>query len=391
MLRDRRNRVMGVWRWSPRVDEAVVGTRPHRLWRRHPLHRRHDRPLPPDRQPSRPLPVTAVTGPAPPPEVLAVAVGPRLLYRRLTYAAPAGQLTDFDTQLPTLGLGLRVDWFPLPGAFRRLGVVGQLEQTRQSDRRPGGELVSPSRDLGAAAQWRLPRPRLELGLNLGVGLHRFDFQAQEITRRLPDRFPTSRSHVQAGLELRARAAGRLAMVASSHYRHVVHAGGVTSRDWFPGARIRGLDASAASNAAWATRSPRRSGWTPALPPAFRRSTSTRLTSGARDDYYPDGLEWVSGRVPPGDDRGTTTHRRAAAGSGGAAVSALPALPTPTRALERTRTPTGNIPVVWNRTPFPCWSSPCPSCRTWRQRRCWPTCAPAPPAGAAAATTAHRSC
>jgi hypothetical protein len=299
MLRDRRDRVVDVWRWSPRGDEAVAGTPSVPVAATPPVAG----PAP-AASPARPalaaaapgpatvcapLPVTAATRPAPPPDVFAVAVGPRLLYRRLAYAgAPPGQLTGFDTQSPTLGLGLRVDWFPLPGALRGLGVIGQLEQSRPiRSQTPVGSFVSPSRDLGAAAQWRLPRPRLELGLDLGVGLHRFDFQAREVTRRLPRPLPdVAYRYVQAGLELRARAAGRLAMVASSHYRHVLHAGGVTSRDWFPGARIRGLDASAGIECQLGDTITAAVGMDARLYRLdFRQSTSPRLTSGARDDYY----------------------------------------------------------------------------------------------------------
>ncbi len=120
-----------------------------------------------------------------------------------------------------------------------------------------------------------------------MGLHRFDFQAQEVTRRLPRPLPdVAYRYLQAGLELRARAAGRLAMVASSHYRHVLHAGGVTSRDWFPGARIRGLDASAGIECHLGDAVTAAVGMDARMYRLnFRQSTSTRLTSGARDDYY----------------------------------------------------------------------------------------------------------
>jgi hypothetical protein len=42
-----------------------------------------------------------------------------------------------------------------------------------------------------------------------------------------------------------------------------------------------------------------------------------------------------------------------------AASALPGLPTPALALERTRTPTGDIPVIWDRTPVPLLVEPAP--------------------------------
>jgi hypothetical protein len=300
MLRDRRDRVVGVWRWSPRVDDVVGGTTPAPVAATAPVAAalvaaalaapgaraaETDGPA----TVSAPLPVTAATRQAQPPDVFTLAVGPRLLYRRLSYAgAPPGQLTGFETQLPTLGVGLRADWFPLPGVFRGVGVMAQVEQTRSiRSQTPVGSFVSPSRDLGAAAQWRLPRPRLELALDLGMGLHRFDFQAQEVNRRLPRPLPdVAYRYLQAGLELRARAAGRLAMVASSHYRHVFHAGGVTSRDWFPGARIRGLDASAGIECHLRDRVTAAVGMDARLYRLdFRQSTSTRLTSGARDNYY----------------------------------------------------------------------------------------------------------
>jgi hypothetical protein len=53
----------------------------------------------------------------------------------------------------------------------------------------------------------------------------------------------------------------------------------------------------------------------------------------------------------------TTGRQLALGA--LAASALLALPTPALALERTRTPTGNIPVVWDRTPVSLLVPPAP--------------------------------
>ena len=293
MLRDQRDRVVGVWRWSPRVDEGAPPSPP-------PLARAAPAPAPAPASAPAPEPapetVTAplpATTPAPAPYVrpdrFTLAVGPRLLYRRLAYTgAPSGQLTDFDTQLPTLGMGLRADWFPLSGALQGLGLVAQLEQTRAiRSQTPVGTFVSPSRDLAAAGQWRFPWQRLEVAVDLGMGLHRFDFRAQDVNRRLPRPLPdVAYRYLQAGLELRARAAGRLAMVVGSHYRHVFQAGGVTSRDWFPGARIRGLDASAGIDCRLGASVTASVGMDARLYRLdFAQSTSTRLSAGASDNYY----------------------------------------------------------------------------------------------------------
>ncbi len=98
MLRDRRDRVVGVWRWSPRVDEVVAGTTPAPVAATSPVAGPAPAHLASPARPARaaapgpatvaaPLPVAAATRPARP-DVFAVAVGPRLLYRRLAYAAP---------------------------------------------------------------------------------------------------------------------------------------------------------------------------------------------------------------------------------------------------------------------------------------------------------------
>jgi hypothetical protein len=238
---------------------------------------------------ARSLPDAMAEAVAPRPEVFALAVGPRLQHRRLAFdGARSGQLADFETMLPVLGLGVRADWFPLSGPLRGLGLVGQLEQgLAVRSRTPVGSFVSASRDLGAAGRWRLPGRRLDLALDVGLGLHRFDFQPLDIDRRLPRPLPdVAYRYLQAGLELRARAAGRLAMVASGHYRHVVHGGGVTSRDWFPGARIRGLDASAGVEVHLADQVTASVGLDALLYRLdFRPSSSTRGSAGASDNYY----------------------------------------------------------------------------------------------------------
>jgi hypothetical protein len=223
------------------------------------------------------------------PDVLVMAVGPRLVYRRLAYAdAPPGQLTDFEALVPAPGIGLRADWFPLPGSLGDLGLVAQAEQVRaMRSQTPVGAFVSASRDLGAALQWRRLRAGMHLALDLGAGLHRFAFRAEQLERRLPRPLPdVDYRYAQAGLELRARAATWLAVVASSHYRHVLRAGGVASRDWFPGARVRGLDASAGLECRLGPRLIGAVGLDARLYQLdFRQSTSARPTAGASDVYY----------------------------------------------------------------------------------------------------------
>ena len=292
LLRDPRDRLIRVWRWSQDLERAPAA--PTAL------------APPPPAMPPRPPPPTPVTGspvsatitrslPAAPdggprrPEVFALSVGPRLLYRRLAYAgAPPGQLTNFETQLPALGLGARADWVPLSGPLGGLGLGAQLEQTLSvRSQTPVGEFLSSSHDVGAAARWRADGPRLTLALDLGLGLHRFDFRPQDVDRRLPRPLPdVAYRYVQAGLELRARAGGRLTMVASGHYRHVVHGGGVTARDWFPGARIRGLDASAGVEVQLIDQLTAAVGLDARRYDLdFRRSRSTRVSAGASDRYY----------------------------------------------------------------------------------------------------------
>jgi hypothetical protein len=218
------------------------------------------------------------------PDALALAVGPRLIYRRLVYqGAPPGQLAGLDTGTPAQALGVDGAWFPLWG----LGLAAAFEQARSTHARtPTGGYRSSSRDVQAALAWRRAGARLDVMVDVGYGQHRSAFVPDQPERRQPPPLPdVSYTHLRPGLALRARA-GRLAIATGVHYRHVLSAGAVTARDWFPGARARGMDAGL--GLAW--RLGRHLDVAMGLDARlyrldFTAGTSVRLATAATDAYY----------------------------------------------------------------------------------------------------------
>lgn len=219
---------------------------------------------PPPTRPRRPIDEEApyAITPAPPPPPVAAApgdgplttpaafeltIGPRALYRQLSYDSdPDNALTPFRTRLPAPGLGVQAAWFPRL-ASPRLGLSGSLEYGAPLVTRTSADLSYqlPNSDFLGSVLVGYPWRYATVDLALGGGQHRFgvvpEGGAASRPRQIPD---VSYQYLRAGLDVRVYTPTRFGVVAGAYYRHVIDAGALGSDDWFPSLRARGFEARA---------------------------------------------------------------------------------------------------------------------------------------------------
>jgi hypothetical protein len=209
--------------------------------------RRIDEDAPYTVAPAPPPLAPASPGPATTPAVFELTIGPRALYRQLSYDTdPDAALTPFRTRLPSPGLGVQAAWYPRLES-PRLGLAGSLEYGAPLTTRTGADFSYslPNSDVvgGVLVGWAWRY--LTLDLNLGAGQHRFgvvpEGGAASRPRLIPD---VTYRYLRAGLVTRVYTTSRFGVVAGAYYRHVLSAGLISSSDWFPGLRVHGVEATA---------------------------------------------------------------------------------------------------------------------------------------------------
>ena len=110
--------------------------------------------------------------------------------------------------------------------------------------RAGGDLVyrSPSGDYSGSLLVGIPSRYLTVDLALGGGLHRFMFVPQGAAETRPRLVPdVTYRYLRGGLEMRLYTGSPVVLLASGHYRHVIDAGGIASKDWFPSLHVMGFE------------------------------------------------------------------------------------------------------------------------------------------------------
>jgi hypothetical protein len=210
-------------------------------------------PFPPPPAPAEPPVVVAPSRPrAPPPDrpatgpaTIELSVGPRVLYRQLTYDTdPDDALTPFRTRRPTPALGLEAAWFPRL-VTPRLGLAGALEYGAPLESRSSADLAYqlPNSDALGSLLIGLATRFATVDLALGAGRQRFgvvpEGAAVSRPRLVPDVFY---QYLRAGLAARIYTRSRLGLNAGVYYRHLLGTGAIASDDWFPSLRALGAEA-----------------------------------------------------------------------------------------------------------------------------------------------------
>lgn len=248
------------------------------------------------RPPTREAEASAIRAAVPPVRarlrpILEFSVGPRFVHRRLDYDSdPDGVLADFKTAVPTLALGLGLGLHPLPGAWRPLGIRAAFEQGRAFESRtPHASYTSPNSDLTVGFDYLLSFDNLGLAATFGYGRQKFAFRRDAFaTVNQPQAVPDIAYHyLRPGLELRTEPLRNLSINIGLHYRHLLAAGDIASRDWFPNARIIGFDTGFGLSYRFSGRFSAEVGVDARL---YRYSitperTATRLTDGVLDLFY----------------------------------------------------------------------------------------------------------
>jgi hypothetical protein len=182
----------------------------------------------------------AAAGPA----TIEVSIGPRMVYRQLTYETdPDNALTPFRTRPPAPALGLEGAWF-LHLVNPRLGLAGALEYGAPLDGRSGDLTYRlPSSDYSASVLVGYAARLGTVDVAVGAGRH--------LSGVVPEGAAVSRprlildvdyQYVRTGLAVHLYVDTRIAMIAGVFYRHVLSAGDIASADWFPSLRVHGGEA-----------------------------------------------------------------------------------------------------------------------------------------------------
>jgi hypothetical protein len=186
-------------------------------------------------------------GPQAAPATLEVVLGPRLLYRKFSYADdPQRTLSGYRTRLPAPALGLGLTWMPRL-ATPRLGLTlaAELPTTLETTLH-GSVYRSRAFDAAGAVLLGVAFRALTLDLALGGGVQRFLFVADAAGTSLPRPLPdVGYRYLRGGLLLRAYPGQRLTVSLGALYRHVAVVEGINGPDWFPDVRARGGEASLA--------------------------------------------------------------------------------------------------------------------------------------------------
>jgi hypothetical protein len=179
------------------------------------------------------------------PSTFELSVGPRAVYRQLSYLSdPNDALSEFRTARPAPALGASLSWF-FRLAFPRLGLQASAEQALglQATTRSDLTYNTFSGDYNAALVVGVPSRYLAVDLALGGGRQRFAFTPQGDAISRPRPIPNvTYDYLRAGLDVHVYTGTRFAILAGGYYRHVLSAGLIRSADWYPSARVWGLEA-----------------------------------------------------------------------------------------------------------------------------------------------------
>lgn len=164
-----------------------------------------------------------------------LAVGPRVLFRRLTYASdPYDVLSSHAAALPkAVGLEAGAVWVE---KRKRFGITLGGELTAGHTERSRADLVYDlsSGDLQASLRAGYQFDWTILDVFLGGGRHWFHMVPRGAATSRPRLVPSvDYRYLDVGLHLRRRLTASFAVFGEAAYRHVLSAGPIASPSWFP--------------------------------------------------------------------------------------------------------------------------------------------------------------
>jgi hypothetical protein len=187
-----------------------------------------------------------------PPPMLEASIGPRALFRALTFADNFSRVPGY--RLPGAP-GVTGELSFHPGArmgtwASQLGLVGAFETSLGATTAGGpGGAPAPTRHLSyrVGVRGRIPLPVAALSLGADYGEQHFTVQVPEAPMSPEVHYGFVRPNLTGRV-----AFGRMSFVLSGGYLHILDASGLTAASRFPNATIRGGDVGANIGYAFAT-------------------------------------------------------------------------------------------------------------------------------------------
>jgi hypothetical protein len=195
------------------------------------------------------------TGPAA--TALELAVGPRFLWRSLTWSPPVMGLSPYSVgHAPAIGAFLA--WYPAAhfrgGWVSNLGVAASVEYTPglQSETADGTRYPTTASDYWGGARGRLVFGAAQAALTLGGGQQSFIFHSGAMPRQTLGELPDVQyTYLRAGVDLHVTLPANVSLALGGGYRAVLSAGDSgyliqQSPTYFPHSKFTGFDVTAAA-------------------------------------------------------------------------------------------------------------------------------------------------
>jgi hypothetical protein len=234
----------------------------------------------------------APSGPAA--TALEVAVGPRFLWRNLSWSPQVPALNPYKLAHAP-GFGAFIAWYPAAhfrgGWLSNLGVATWIEYTPglQSETSDGTRYPTNESDYWGGLRGRLLFGVAEAALTLGAGQQSFIFHSGAMPRQALGSLPDVQyTYARAGVDLHVALPGHASLAVGGGYRYVISAGDtgflIQQATYFPNSKITAFDVTAAAGYRFLSLLEARAG-VDLRRYAISAGTNTYNVSSATDQYF----------------------------------------------------------------------------------------------------------
>jgi hypothetical protein len=225
---------------------------------------------------------------------LDLAVGPRFLWRRLSWSPPAPALSPYKLDHAP-GVGAFIAWYPAAhfrgGWLSNLGVAASAEVTPNlvSQTSDGSRYPTSESDYWGGARGRLVFGAAQAALTLGGGQQSFIFHSGAMPREMLGTLPDVQyTYARAGVDLRVVLPAHLSLALGGGYRYVLGAGDtgflLQEATYFPHSKLTAFDATAGAGYRFLSVLEARAG-VDLRRYAMTAGTNTYNVTGATDQYF----------------------------------------------------------------------------------------------------------